>query len=231
MSGHVAENLRPLAPGVAVAESSLRMSGGLELPVRMATVRLPDGTQWVWSPLAMTDDVARRIEEAGPVRHLVAPNLFHHLGLEAAKSRYPDAKLWAPKGLEKKQPRLSIDEHLSQQSTWEGAFTTIPVQGATLMSEWSFFHAESRTLFLTDLIFNLDGRARGLGKLILQLMGTHDRLAFSRLWKLATRDKSAFQASLRRILDLPVEQVVMAHGEILREDARAALTEVLSPHC
>lgn len=44
----------------------------------------------------------------------------------------------------------------------------------------------------------------------------------------AMRDRRAFDASLQRLLDLPIERVLVAHGEPVLQDGRRRLAEVLS---
>lgn len=219
--------LRELAPGLWCADARVGLGGGVEFPARMTVVRLPDGTLWVHSPLELSDALSREIEALGPVRHLVAPNLFHHLFLVAAAERWPDARVWAPEGLEKKQKALRIDARLDAAADWDGAFETLPIEGARSISEWVFFHRPTRTLIVTDLVFNVDDSPRGMTRLMLRLTGALGRLARSRVWTMLVRDRGAFGASVRRLLELDFERVVPAHGAVLEQDAKAALTEVL----
>ena len=220
--------LRPLAPGVWCADARARLGGGVALPIRMTVVRLPDGTLWVHSPIRLTDELVAELRALGPVAHLVSPNLFHHLFLAQAAERFPEARVWAPAGLEKKQKTIWIDVHLDVTADWDGAFATLPIEGVSSMSEWVFFHRPTGTLIVTDLVFNLDDSARGMTRLLLRLTGAFDRLARSRVWNLLVRDRGAFGTSLRRILELDFERVVPAHGAVIDTDAKAAMTEVLA---
>jgi hypothetical protein len=220
--------LRSLAPGVWCADAQASLGAGVALPIRMTIVRLPDGTLWVHSPIRLTDELVAELRKLGPVAHLVSPNLFHHLFLEQAAQRFPQARVWAPAGLEKKQKTLRIDAHLDATLDWEGAFAALPIEGARSMSEWVFLHRPTGTLIVTDLVFNLDDSHRGVTRLVLRWTGTFDRLARSRVWSLLVRDRGAFGASLRRVLDLDFERVVPAHGAVIDADAKAAMTEVLA---
>jgi hypothetical protein len=47
-------------------------------------------------PVNPTESMFAEIEARGPVRALVPPNAFHHMGLSAWKARYPDAQVFAP---------------------------------------------------------------------------------------------------------------------------------------
>lgn len=220
--------LRPIAEGLWSAESVIVIGPGIRFPIRMVLIRQSDGGLWVWSPIEIDDQLAAEIEALGPVRHLVAPNSYHHMHMSAAALRYPDARVWAPQGLEKKQPNLRIDGHLNPALDWGGELETTAVLGADGISEFVFFHRPSRTLLLTDLVFNMDDRATGITRFVLWVFGSLGRLARSRMWNLMIKDREAFGASVTRILELDFDRVVPAHGAIIESDAKAALTEALA---
>ncbi|MEO7760725.1 MAG: DUF4336 domain-containing protein [Casimicrobiaceae bacterium] len=77
---------------------------GFPYPTRMALVRLSDSSLWVWSPIALTDKLAKAVDSIGRVRCIVSPNKLHHLFLREWSSRWPDAQLYAPPGLGEKNP-------------------------------------------------------------------------------------------------------------------------------
>src|SRR4051794_17338002 len=54
------------------------------------------GVVIVSPPCNPTDATFTEIEKHGPIRGLVAPNAFHHMGLSAWKERAPDAPVFAP---------------------------------------------------------------------------------------------------------------------------------------
>ena len=66
---------------------------GFDLGGRMTIVKLSDGSLLMVSPVAMTTEDRAELDRIGPVRHIVAPNLMHHLYAGDAKQSYPDAKL------------------------------------------------------------------------------------------------------------------------------------------
>lgn len=220
--------LRSIGEGVWSAESVITMGPGIRFPIRMVVIRQSDDGLWVWSPIEIDDGLAAEMESLGPVRHLVAPNLYHHMHMSAAALRYPEAKVWTPEGLEKKQPNLRIDGRLDQTLDWGGEFETVAVRGADGISEFVFFHHPSRTLLLTDLVFNMDDQATGMTRFVLWVFGSLGRLARSRMWNLMIKDRKAFGASVARILELDFERAIPSHGAIIEADAKAALTAVLA---
>ena len=82
---------------------------GFPYPTRMVVVRLSDGDLFVWSPIPLSPPMRREVDKLGPVRHLVAPNLLHHLFLAEWKSAYPEARLYAAPGLRRRRGDLTFD--------------------------------------------------------------------------------------------------------------------------
>jgi hypothetical protein len=197
-------------------------------PARMTALVLADGGVALISPIPIDDALASRIAALGPVRYLIAPNLLHHLYLGAASARYPDARVLAPAGLAAKRPELRIDAMLdgALPEALTAAVDVVHMAGVPSIDEFVFFHRASRTLVVTDLVFNIMA-PRGLFRLVLRIVGCHRRLAQSRAWRFAVKDRAAAGERVARMLGFPFETLVMAHGEIVREAAHARLAEAL----
>lgn len=104
----------------------------------------------------------------------------------------------------------------------------IPIGGAPKTSKWVLFHRPSKTLLVTDLVFRIL-HPQGLAtRGILHLLGVNGRLAQSRALRLLTRDRQAAAASVERVLALPLQGLVVAHGEPLLADARPELEQALA---
>ena len=79
----------------------------------------------------------------------------------------------------------------------------------------AFRHRASRTLILTDWVFNV-ARPESLGsRFFFTLTGVLGGLSVSRLIRFLTRDKAAAQRSFGRILQWDFDRIVMAHGDVL----------------
>src|SRR3954471_4234785 len=70
--------------------------GGVRLRARTTVVRLDDGSLLLHSPAPPTEALAEELLALGPVRWLVVPNCFHHLGTPAAATRFPEAQVVGP---------------------------------------------------------------------------------------------------------------------------------------
>ncbi|MDC3956714.1 DUF4336 domain-containing protein [Polyangium jinanense] len=221
-----------LAEDLWAAEHPVKMPGGVRMDTRMTVVRLPGEKLWVHSPIPIDDTLAAELTKLGKISYLVAPNLYHNLFLGRASERFPEARVFAPPGLEKKIPSLRIDEVLSADTpaTWADVFTQRLVEGAPQMQEVAFLHRPSKTLVVSDLLFNIE-RPEGLAtKVVLTMMGTRGKLARSRMWNFITKDKAAWRASVREVVALDFDRLIMAHGEVVASGAKARVNEALGPY-
>ncbi|HEU4578704.1 MAG TPA: hypothetical protein VFS67_10655 [Polyangiaceae bacterium] len=205
------------------------LPGGFHFPARMTAVQLRPGELALISPIPIDDALARRIAELGQVSYLLAPNLHHHLYLAAASARYPGAAVLAPPGLASKRPELRISGTLDRElpPALRGALEVIRLEGAPAVDEFAFYHRATATLVVTDLVFNILQPRGFWAHLILWITGCHGQLAATRTWRLLVKDRPALARSLQRLLELPLRTLVMAHGEIVRDDAHARLREAL----
>src|SRR5262245_48319900 len=74
------EPLVPFADGVWLCAAPVSFIG-MRLTSTMVVLRLGDGSLLVDSPVALTPERRAAVEALGPVAHLYAPDLFHHLRL------------------------------------------------------------------------------------------------------------------------------------------------------
>jgi hypothetical protein len=206
-----------------------RLPGNFQMPARMTVLPLAGGKLALISPIPIDDTLAAHIAQLGEVAFLIAPNLLHHLYLGPASERYPAARVLAPRGLGKKRPDLRIDSELEAElpSALSAAVEVLKVEGAPAIDEFVFFHRALRVLVVTDLVFNIVHPRGLLAHVFLYLMGCHGRLAQSRSWHFLIKQRTATAASVERMLALPFDQLVVAHGDILAADAQVRLREAL----
>jgi hypothetical protein len=203
---------------------------GLRFPARMVVLPLAQGRVALVSPVPIDEACAAAIGVLGRVEFLIAPNLLHHLYLGEAARRYPEARVLAPSALGKKRPELRISQSLDTGVPPElaAAVDVVPIAGAPSIEEYAFFHRATRSLVLTDLVFNVARPEGWLAHVLFYLGGTHGRLAASRIWRLKAVDRAAFAASIERLLALPFDTLVMAHGDIVEHHARERLGQALA---
>jgi hypothetical protein len=167
-------------------------------------------------------------QSMGNVTDIVAPNLFHHLGIKNAIAACPTAKLWGTKGFTEKIKDINWENFLDEK-TWphQSELATIPIAGMPKLNEFVFFHQQSKTLFVTDLCFNmLDNPGFG-GWLLYNFFGTYKRFAVSKVIIKFITDPVAFQKSLTTIFSYDFENIVVSHGWVIKGAGRAKLRAAL----
>jgi hypothetical protein len=223
--------LNAFSDGLHTAEDSLRLPGNVRLPIRMTVVELPDGGVLVHSPTPPDPALVDAVTAIGPVRHLVAPNLLHHVSVGAWHERFPSATLWAPAGLARKRPDLRVQATLGPAEPgsaapaappWAATFEPLPLAGCPSLDETVFFHGASRSLVCTDLLFNIRVPATWTTGLVLTLMGTRGKLAMSRAWRRYGRDRAALAESLERVLTRDFRRVLPGHGDVFQDEGAVA---------
>lgn len=201
---------------------------GLEVGSRMTIVRLPSQALVLISPTKLSEGDRQALDSLGPVGHIIAPNLFHHLSISSAQALYPKAKVWGVPGLKQKRPDLKFDVILSQSGSFEDVLDYEPFEGFAAIlptgikpvQEMVFYHRTSRTVILTDIAFNFDQTNRLATRFAAQLLGSYKTLRPSRLEKWASRDKAAVEASVRRVMAWDFDRVIPGHGSIVETDGK-----------
>ncbi len=169
------------------------------------------------------------IDALGEVRHIAAPNKLHHLFAGAAKERWPSATLLGASGLASKRPDLALDGELEGADLGDD-ISLYPIRGIPLMNEVVLFHAPSRSLVVSDLVFHMHDAPNAMTWFVLRfLAGTLGRLGQSRMVRWSTKDREAYEASVREVLGLGFERLVVGHGDVIDGDAAVALAEALLP--
>jgi hypothetical protein len=197
----------------------------------MAVVRLSGGDVWVWSPVALTDELADAVNTVGPVRHIVSPNKIHHLFLAQWSVRWPDARLYAPPGLAKRKPDLRFDAPLDDDAdpAWAMDIDQVIFHGSFVMEEVAFFHRESRTALICDLIQRFpEADAKGWKGIVMRLDGlVGDQGSTPREWRLSFLRRERARAAREQVLRWKPEKLLVAHGECAHSGASAIIENAL----
>ena len=191
---------------------------------RMAVIRLSDGGLFIWSPIALSNQLQREIDTLGPVHFLVSPNKLHHLYLAEWKHAYPQAQLIASPGLSNKRKDLSFDAELGKNTelAWSNTIDQSIMYGSFL-TEVVFFHHASGTVLFADLLQNFAADwFKGWRGVIARLDGIcAPNPGAPREWRASFWNRKAAREALSKILSWPIERVVIAHGEMVTENGLA----------
>lgn len=221
--------LTPLAPELWEYDAPMSVIG-MALGHRMTVAKLPDGSLWLHSPAAYSAELAAELRQLGPVAHIVAPNAMHDTYLEGWFAALPQARFHRAKGFAKFRPDLKFTDSLGDTppAAWSLVFDQLGLRGMPRLNEVVFLHRASRTLILTDLVFNLGAEMPLLSRVLLRLNGCYNCLAVSRLLRTTVKDQPALRESLDQMLAWDFDRVVVSHGRNLEAGGKDALRTALA---
>jgi len=222
--------LKELVPDrLWISEMPLRLIG-IEVGTRMSVVRLSGGGLWLHSPVTLDGSLREELDGLGRVSFVVCPNRGHHMFAGEYLAAYPDARFYAAPGLSEKRPDLLFDGVLGDEPVlgWAQDLEQALFQGERLLREVMFYHRESRTLIVTDLLQWADSRSPLLMRLVMCVCGLYNKPGPQLYMKLGFRDKAAARRSLERILSWDFDRIVLCHGPMVESDGKAILREAYS---
>ena len=216
---------------IFIAEYPLRF-GGMDIYGRMTLVRLNSGELWVHDPCQIDSKLKSEIDKLGPVSFIIAPGNFHHLFVSDFQQYFPDAETFLCPGLEKKRSDLKFDWILGNRSDhrWQAEISQVLIHGTKIMSEVVFLHLESKTLILVDLLENIGDDYPHDTNLWLKFWW---KIVFN-MWnnpkaapeyQMGWGDKKIVKEGLERILSWDFDRIILAHGNLIEENAKEVLTK------
>ncbi len=228
----MASALERVATNIWVAEGAPVPFLGMVLGTRMTVVRLGDGRLWIHSPVGITRQLAEAVEALGRVGFLVAPNKYHHLFLQDWITAYPAANIYAAPGLREKRRDITFNHDLTDLAPieWADEIDQVVFRGSRAFDEVVFFHRESRTAILTDLVVNVRLDTQPL---LGRMVGILDGVAFPhgttpRLFQLSMKSRKEGRTAVERIFDWRPERAIISHGEWFRAAAERELRQRFS---
>ena len=144
---------------------------------RMTVVHLKNGGIWVHSPIKPSDNLLFEIKQLGEVKHLIAPNVLHYSYINEWHQLFPEAKVWLASGVQKRARKSGMSLDYGQElnkANWDEEIRFTTFEGSFYVKEVVFFHTDSSTLILTDLIENIEAENLSIfEKLLLKIGDNH----------------------------------------------------------
>lgn len=199
---------------------------GCRFNSRMSVVRIGDSSIMLHSPSEIDNETKKFIGNLGEVTSIVAPGNYHYLHVDSAQKAFPDAETWICPGIERKKHDLRFNWFLadSAPSAWDEQMEQVLIRGTRFMREVAFYHRASRTLILVDLIENFDDNTPGTNLMLKFWMkyvfGMWGRPMPGPEYRLGWGNTDAVRECMERILEWDFERVIMAHGELIEQNAR-----------
>ncbi len=97
-------------------------------------------------------------------------------------------------------------------------------RGLPIFNEVIFLHRATRTLIVTDLVFNVYEADGVLAPVLMRLNGMWKRFGPSRALRvMMSRNRERAKEDLKRIQQWNYDRVIMAHGRVLESGGREAM--------
>lgn len=221
--------MSPLAPELWELNAPMAV-GGMHLGHRMTIARLPNGTLWLHSPVAHSAQLDAALARLGRLAHIVAPSVMHDTYLEGWFTAHPHARFHGAEGFAQFRPDLEFTDSLGDtpDPAWAAAFDQHVLRGMPRLNEVVFLHRHSRTLIVTDLVFNLGAEMPFLSRVLMRLNGCYCKFGPSRLIKFVIKDRAALRRSLDHVLAWDFDALVVSHGANVQTGAKAMLRDAFA---
>ncbi len=222
----------PHTPIQKLADNLWRVESEMERPPMrraMDLVRRPNGDVWIHNAVALDDATMKEIEAWGTPRVLLVPSGYHRIDPARFKERYPDLKVYAPKGAVKK---------VSEKVAVDGTYDDLPrepdvvierLDGTADMEEAVVVTSpDGASLLLCDAVFNMQHRP-GVQGFFLKLLGSSGGPRVTGVFKLfVLKDKKAFKEALLRLAATPnLKRVLVQHEDVMSAAQLEAAAEAL----
>ena len=232
MGWALSDMLQEFGPSLYSSDGPTVPFFGFPYPTRMAIAKLADGGLWVWSPIAVSDELAEAVEALGPVRHIVSPNKIHHLFLAEWIERWPDARVYSAPGLARRKPDIRFDAELGDEPdpAWAADIDQVIFRGSLAMEEVVFFHRESNTAIVCDLIQrHPESAMTGFKGMLMRLDGlVGEKGSTPREWRASFLKRKPARAARDKVLSWKPERLLIAHGECVQNGATGVIKDALA---
>ena len=198
---------------------------GVRQRARTTVVRLDDDSLLLHSPAPPTDALAEQLRALGPVRWLLVPNCFHHLGTPAAAARFPEAQVVGPASAlsRNKALRLHLDIRAAQFGEQVPEFEPLPLLGVPFLDETVLYHRPTQTLLGADIVLCPDAKDHWTLRYAARLLGFYEQVRVPYDVKKKIPDKTAAARSIRAMLERPAQRLIVGHADVIEEDCRDRL--------
>eukprot|EP00243_Klebsormidium_subtile_P004469 TRINITY_DN18458_c0_g1_i1.p1 TRINITY_DN18458_c0_g1~~TRINITY_DN18458_c0_g1_i1.p1 ORF type:complete len:394 (+),score=31.44 TRINITY_DN18458_c0_g1_i1:125-1183(+) len=231
--------LRKEADGIWTLTQPFQLGFGrfADAKLRATVVRLDDGTLWVHSPVALTEECAELVTSlGGPVAHIVVPNTSpeHAWFSKGWADRFPDARCYAPVHIVQKLSQgLRRPVHGMEKSQVPPAWASV-LEAVTFSTgangdfqEDLFFHTGEKALIVADMLLRYDDEQlpTGINKFMAQTLGVREELGVLIPFRVYLgKYPEAAKAFCDALSKLDISWIIFSHGSI---SVRAGKDEIL----
>ncbi len=218
--------LREVGPGLWQVVGTIRMGVGMTITRNMTVVR-EGSALTICNSVRLDEKAEAELRKLGEVRQVIKLGQFHGMDDPYYVGRF-GAKLWALPG-SKHDRGLTTDVELS-----EGGPLPLQERAPQLFvfrnaksPEAALFLGEPGVLLTCDSVQNWSPAMTGcswLARTMMPRMGFVPGPLIGPFWrKYMTVPGKSLRDDFERLIELPIQQVLVAHGEPIRENGRDAI--------
>ncbi len=188
-------------------------------------IRLSSGELVIHSTGPFSPEDVAAIHAVGKPAYLVEALTLHDTFAKEGRAAFPGIPYLAPEGFSETVGFPTETLHLAPEA-WAGELDVLELAGKSSGKEFVFLHRPSRTLIVTDLLFNVESDAPlGVRMASLLQVGTQHSPGVPRPEKFMVEDQDAFAGSLDTIMHWDFDRVIVGHGEPIETGGKARLAE------
>ena len=213
---------QPLAENLWLLAYPLKMLGA-DLRRNVTLVRLRSGKIVIHSTAPFTPEDVAAIRALGEPGWLLDGILRHDTFAKEGREAFPGIPYLAPAGFSE-VVGFPTERIVPAPVEWDGELLALEIQGAPEARDTALLHVPSRTLILTELIFNFGDEQPLWTELLLRVaVGGEHHPGMSRPFKAGVKNEAAFKASVGNILKWEFDRVIVGHGDVIEFDGKAKL--------
>ena len=218
--------MKKLAENLWVLPYSLRLVGG-DLRRVVTIVRLRSGELVIHSTGPFTPGDVAAILRLGKPGWLLDAMLRHDTFAKQGREAFPRIPFLAPEGFTE-VVGSPTEPLIPAPAAWGDELKVLRLEGIPSMREHVVFHRSSRTLIVADLLFNFGPDTSAWTRfLVLCAVGSRHHPGMSRPFRMAVKDKAAFQRSVEALTMWDFDRIIVGHGEIVETDGKRRLARAL----
>lgn len=205
---------QPIAANIWLLRYPLKMLGA-DLRRNVTIIRLRSGKLIIHSTAPFAFEDIATIRSVGEPGWLLEGVLRHDTFAQEGRDAFPSLPYLAPPGFSE-AVGFPTEPIIPTPTEWDGEVIALEIQGIPAARDTALLHLPSRTLILTELVFNFGDDEPVWTELMLRVAigGEHDP-GMSRPFKASIEDPAAFEASLQTILSWDFDRVIVGHGDVI----------------
>lgn len=214
-----------LAENLWLLSYPLKMLGA-DLRRNVTVIRLRSGQLIVHSTAPFTREDVATIRSLGEPAWLLDGVLRHDTFAKEGRAAFPSIPYLAPPGFSESADVLT-EPIVPAPAEWAGEVVAIEIGGAPDARDTALLHIPSRTLILTELLFNFGDEPVWTELILRVAVGSQHHPGMARPYKAGIKDETAFKDSIKTILSWNFDRVVVGHGDVIERDGKAKLRAAL----